>query len=109
MTRSLNDTYTYWVLAGVFNNQMTGTFMSSILQTMLIYCRKGVAFNALATFVDFRNPDLSYSDPLDVLRFWKEMLRGHPALCHDYGLREDELPFEYVICVHREARFAAGA
>jgi hypothetical protein len=64
-------------------------------------CQKGIAFNAMSTYVDFQVDDLYYSNPLAVFDFCKKNLSRKVTLKHDYILREGSIPFEYVIYVYK--------
>lgn len=100
--------YDYAVLSGVFNNRMDNNwnFMTSVLGRMFASCKKGMAFNAMSSFVDYEDSELYYSNPLEVLSFCKEELGGHPILRHDYTLGSGGFPFEYAIYLYKEPRFA---
>lgn len=96
--------YDYAVLSGVFNNCMDDnwSFMTSTLRRMWSAAEKGVAFNAMSTHVDYRDPSLWYVDPADVLAFCKTELGGHPILRHDYITRPGGFPFEFAVYVRRD-------
>lgn len=100
--------YEYAVLSGVFNNRMDDNwgFMTAVLERMFAACTKGIAFNAMTTFVDYEDDGLYYADPFEVLRFCKLELGGHPVLRHDYALRSGGFPFEYAIYLYKEPRCA---
>ena len=54
----------YCLLSGVFNNTMPDniTFMKETLKKMFDASNKGIAFNALSTYVDYQDKDLYYSN-----------------------------------------------
>lgn len=93
----------YALLSGVFNNVMDDNagFMQRTLRAMWAAAGRGIAFNAMSTHVDYRDPGLYYSDPATVLAFCKADLCGHPVLFHDYVVRPGGFPFEYALHVHK--------
>ena len=95
--------YDYVMLSGVFNNKTDDNwnFMTKTLQDMFSAAKKGIAFNAMSTFVDYQDPELYYADPMEVLKFCKQSLGGHPVLRHDYSVRRDGFPFEFAIYVYK--------
>ena len=106
-TEDLPSGYDYALLSGVFNNRMPDNqaFMQTTLRRMFSAAEKGIAFNAMSTFVDYQDDTLYYSNPLEVLKFCKNELAGHPILRHDYSLTENGYPFEYAIYVYKEPTF----
>ena len=104
--------YDYAVLSGVFNNAMEDNwgFMTRTLRRMWAAAGKGISFNAMSTYVDYRDPDLFYVDPMQVFAFCKAELGGHPVLRHDYSVRPGGFPFEFAVYVYKWPRDAtAGA
>lgn len=103
--------YDYAVLSGVFNNAMEDnwSFMTTTLRRMFDAAGRGIAFNAMSSHVDYRDPDLYYVDPMQVFAFCKSELDGHPVLRHDYVTRPGGFPFEFAMYVYKEPRLAASA
>jgi SAM-dependent methyltransferase len=98
-----------WVVAsGVFNNRVAASdgraFMFDALRILMPLARKGLAFNALSTYVDYFEEDLFYIDPCEVFRFCKENLSPAVALRHDYLIRPSAPPYEFTIHVHVSAQ-----
>ena len=93
-------------LSGVFNNKMPDnqTFMETTLRRMWAAAEKGIAFNAMTTWVDYQDPELWYVDPGDVLKFCKSELGGHVTLRHDYVLRDGGFPFEFAVYVYKDPK-----
>ena len=106
-TNELPSGYDYVFLSGVFNNRMTDNkaFMESTLHRMFKAADKGIAFNAMSTFVDYEDSNLYYSNPMEILDFCKRELGGHPVLRHDYTLTKNGYPFEYAVYVYKEPTF----
>lgn len=103
-TFELPSGFEYAVLSGVFNNVMDDNwaFMAVTLRRMWAAATRGIAFNAMSTYVDYRDSDLWYVDPARVLDFCKSELGGHPVLRHDYVTHPGGFPFEFAVHVYRE-------
>lgn len=108
-TEALPDGHDYAVLSGVFNNAMEDNwgFMTRTLARMWSAAGLGIAFNAMSTYVDYRDPELFYVDPMQVFEFCKVHLGGHPVLRHDYVVRPGGFPFEFAVYVYKSPRDAS--
>jgi len=95
--------FDYVLLSGVFNNKMPHNrdFMFNGISKMFEACNKGMAFNAMSTYVDFQADNLYYSDPLEVFDFCKKNLSKKVCLRHDYLVKENSIPFEYAIYIYK--------
>lgn len=91
------------VTSGLFNNIMDDNwrFMTQMLHKMYSVAEIGISFNAMSTWVEYRNPDLWYVDPMEVFAFCKKELGGHPVLRHDYITRDGGFPFEFTMYVYK--------
>lgn len=109
-TNPLPGGHDYAVLSGVFNNAMEDNwaFMTRTLQQMYVAANVGIAFNAMSSHVDYRDPGLFYVDPMEVFAFCKTELGGHPVLRHDYVLRPGGFPFEFAIFVYKTPRYVSS-
>lgn len=52
------------------------------------FSSKGIAFNLLSTYVDWRSPNLYYGDPLYWFDYCKREISNNVTLYHDYQLFE---------------------
>ena len=97
----------YAIVSGMFNNYRSDSlsFMKTYLSDLFSVSNQGIAFNALSTYVDYKEPHLSYVDPLDIFKFCKEELGGFPVLKHNYLLKEDGYPYEFTIFLYKQPRF----
>lgn len=95
--------YDTYVICGVFNNRLpdSETFLQETLTKVFEAARKGVAFNALSTYVNYQDEDLFYADPLKVFDFCKRKLTKRVVLRHDYLVRDDRLPYEYAVYLYK--------
>jgi hypothetical protein len=91
------------MLSGVFNNVMPNaqTFLQAVLRNMFAAARRGIAFNAMSTYVDFLAKDLTYFDPGEVFRFCKEELSPLVCLRHDYTVKPNVVPYEFAMYVYK--------
>lgn len=103
--------YDFAMLSGVFNNRMDDNraFMEDTIRRMWNAAGRGIAFNAMSSWVDYQDPDLWYVDPLEVFAFCKGELGANVVLRHDYVLREGGYPFEFAIYAYRDPVPAGGA
>ncbi|OUR64413.1 hypothetical protein A9Q79_07965 [Methylophaga sp. 42_25_T18] len=97
--------YDYILLSGVFNNKMeqNKTFMLDTIEKMFSSCNKGIAFNAMSTYVDYEAEELFYSNPLDIFDFCKRNITPRVALKHDYLVKKNSIPFEYTLYLYKDA------
>lgn len=90
-------------VAGVFNNKFPhadgDAYMREILLRLMPSARKGLAFNSLSSYVDYKDENLHYTDPGEVFRFCKENLSNLVTLRHDYQLKPGILGYEYTVYV----------
>ncbi|WP_448213114.1 class I SAM-dependent methyltransferase [Colwellia sp. MEBiC06753] len=102
--QNLPHGYDYILLSGVFNNKMLDNeaFMLESIRKMYAACNKGVAFNAMSTYVDFFNDELYYADPLKVFDFCKKELTSKVVLKHDYIVKEGSIPYEFTIFLYKD-------
>lgn len=91
----------YIVLSGMLNNAMPDnkTFTEQTLLKMWQAAQKGIAFNALSSYVDYQDEGLYYQNPLDIFDFCKNNLSRYVTLRHDYDVKDNSVPFEFTIYV----------
>jgi len=106
MSEKIPTGFDYILLSGVFNNnqQNNEEFMLTTIKKMFESCEKGIAFNAMSTYVDFQDNNLYYSDPLKIFDYCKRNLTRRVVLKHDYLVKEGSIPFEYTIFLYKEER-----
>jgi SAM-dependent methyltransferase len=95
--------YDYVMLSGVFNNKFENNkeFMEISINKMYEACNKGVAFNAMSTYVDYQDEELYYSNPIEIFDFCKKNITNKVTLKHDYLVKENSIPFEYCIYLYK--------
>jgi SAM-dependent methyltransferase len=94
----------YTFVSGTFNVKLNASddqwdeYIKGQLEAMYAKSRRGLAFNLLTSYVDWKTDNLFYADPKDFFDFCKTRLSRAVTLHHDYGL------FEWTIAVTREPR-----
>ena len=85
------------VASGIFNNETEDNwgFLTSTLERMFAAARKVVAFNALSTYVDYRDAGLYYCDPLRLFDHVQRHVAPLVSLRHDYRVKPSSIPFEF--------------
>lgn len=88
------------VQSGIFNNALpedqNWAFVTKCLKKMAAASRKSIAFNALSTLVEFRDPDLFYTDPGEVMKICRSLM-PFVSMRQDYVLREGGYPYELTV------------
>jgi SAM-dependent methyltransferase len=92
------------IVSGLFNNYRSDSsaFMKRLLGEIFEVSNRGMAFNALSTYVDYKESHLSYADPMEVFDFCKRTLGGFPVLKHDYLLKKGGYPYEFTIFLYKK-------
>jgi SAM-dependent methyltransferase len=91
----------YSFVSGTFNVRYEATdeqwlaYIHATLADLWTHSNKGLAFNLLSTYVDWRDPHLYYGDPASFFDFCKRTMSRKVSLFHDYPL------FEWTIVVRR--------
>lgn len=80
----LQERYDYAFICGVFNLGMTTEFMKQMLSEVFAHCEKGMAFNFISSYVNFRNDDMSYHNPQEIFDYCIENLSWKVDMHHHY-------------------------
>jgi len=98
-----NEKFDYVFISGVFNNKRRNNrkFYQESLKKLFGLCRKGVAFNMMSTYVDYKDAGLFYEPPERVFRFVKQELTPFVCLRHDYEVKPGVVPFEFAVYAYR--------
>lgn len=92
----------YTIVSGTFNVKLDATdsvwqrYVTDTLRRLWESSRRGLAFNLLTTYVDWKESQLFYADPALFFDFCKKQLSPRVALLHDYPL------YEWTMLVWRE-------
>lgn len=98
--------FDYVLISGVFNNRLNEDwpcmgYLREVLQTVWPLARKGLAFNAMSTYVDYMDDNLCYFRPEEIFTFCKQNLSSKVLLRHDYQIKDGVIPFEFAMYVYR--------
>ena len=85
LKEKLQETYDYVFLCGVFNAKTTIEFMEQMLIEAFFYCEKGLAFNFISDYVNFKTEEFSYHNPQEIFTFCVENLSRKVELHHHYA------------------------
>jgi SAM-dependent methyltransferase len=99
-----NERFDYILVSGVFNNRRRDarSFYRRTVSELFGVCDKGLAFNMMSTYVDFRDEQLFYEKPEEAFAFVKKNVTPFVNLIHDYEVRPGTIPFEF--CIHAMRR-----
>jgi SAM-dependent methyltransferase len=84
----------YTFVSGTFNVRLGATeaswetYVKETLAALAARSRRGIAFNLLTTYVDWRDDNLFYADPKAFFDFCRSELSRYVVLLHDYPLYE---------------------
>jgi SAM-dependent methyltransferase len=84
----------YVFVSGTFNVRLEASddvwadYIRSTLRALHARARRGLAFNLMTTWVDWRAEDLFYADPAEWFTFCRRELSPWVSLQHDYPLYE---------------------
>lgn len=84
----------YSFVSGTFNVRMEvgeevwKEYVLGAIRNLAERSRRGFAFNLLSTYVDWKQENLYYGDPLFFFDFCKRNVSPHVSLLHDYPLYE---------------------
>jgi SAM-dependent methyltransferase len=99
MTAQYDADYSF--VSGSFNVKLDASeeewtdYIETALVAIAARSIRGLAFNLLTTFVDWREPELYYGDPYRFVDFCRRHISRRVALLHDYPL------FEWTIIVRK--------
>lgn len=103
LRQPLPEPFDYVLCSGLFHVKLERSdeewrdFVRAMLERMYQGCRRGIAFNLMTDQVDFREPNLYYCPPAEMLEFCRRELSRFVTLRSDYPL------YEYTVHVHRDA------
>jgi len=90
----LTEKADYSVACGIFNTRLEAsdeewmTFMKTVAADLYENSERGSAFSSLSSYVDWREPQLFYADPMELFAFCKEEISPQVTLLHDYPIYE---------------------
>jgi len=96
-----SPSFDYVLMSGVFNANIgqTMTWVHEFIQAMFSLCSQGIIFNAISTHVTFKDKELFYIAPEDLLTFCIRHLSPRVTIAHH------NLPYNYTVCVRKDSRW----
>lgn len=96
----------YVLIGGVFNNRMADNqgFYQSTIRRLFPMSRRGIAFNMMSAYVDYRDPDLFYEYPENTFAFMKREITPFVSLRNDYEVKPGVIPFDFTVYGYRSGR-----
>ena len=97
-----DDHYDYLIFAGTFYHLIDTTekdftkYIEALLTNAFIMCDRGLAFNFITSYVEYKKPGLFYGDIQEIINFIVKKLSRFFTIDHSYPL------YEYTICVYKE-------
>ena len=98
-----NFEYDFGFASGIFNNirENNKEFWRDTVRQMFKRCNKGIAFNMMSLYVDYYDKDLYYESPEEVFKFVKNEITPFVNLRHNYIVKNNSIPFEFIIYAYR--------
>lgn len=90
----LTEIKDFAITSGIFNvkfdeqEEKWKEYVLSVIKNLNKYSLKGFSFNMLTSYVDYKNKDLFYADPLYYFDLCKKEFSKNVSLLHDYDLYE---------------------
>lgn len=81
----VKELYDYVILCGVFNVATETHEMKELLEKSFLYCKKGMAFNFISTYVNFKDKTMSYHNPQEIFSFCMENMSRKVNMNHHYA------------------------
>ncbi len=95
---TVDEHFDYVLISGVFNNRISdnGGMMRSLLPRCFSLAERGMSFNAISTYVNFREPEMFYTNPEETFSFCMTQLSSLVTLRHD------NIPRNFTVYVYRK-------
>ena len=86
LEEELNEKYDYVIMNGIFNNNFgdVDSYMKKLLTKSFDLCNKGIAFNFVSTYVNFKVDKMAYHSPEEIFEFCVKNLSRKTNLAHHY-------------------------
>lgn len=94
--------YNYVLMSGLFNTNagQSTEWTYSFIKKMFALCLDSTAFNAISTFVNYKQDEMYYLDPLSTVNYCIKELSPRVTLCHH------NLPYNYTITIFKHHQWA---
>ncbi|MFF7107629.1 class I SAM-dependent methyltransferase [Pseudomonas sichuanensis] len=97
-----HERFDYVFVSGVFNNVLDDNwgFFADSVKKLFDVADKGLAFNLMSSYVDYRDPGLWYVDPERVFSYVKT-ITPYLTVRNDYVVKDTQVPFEFAVYAYR--------
>jgi len=97
LSQKKHSKFDYVLMSGLFNVDVgqDNDFIYSFIKLMFSYCRVAVIFNAISTHVNYRDKNLYYLDPAELLTYCIENITSRVTISHH------NLPFNFTITLYK--------
>jgi len=98
LEQEISEKFDYIVLSGLFNLNYGQDiqWVEKMLSAMYDLASKKVIFNAISTYVNFKQEEMFYIDPLEIVDFALKNLSSRISLEHGV------LPYNYLVVVEKD-------
>ena len=76
-------------------------WIEKTLITLLKKTNKGIAFNNLSSYVDYKDKILYYEIPEKIFNFCKTKLSPLVTIRHDYQIKNNKVPYEFTTYIYK--------
>ena len=97
----VTEQFDYVLISGMFNNRISDNWawMRSALRKCFSCATRGLAFNAISTYVNYHEEQMFYASPEETFRFCVTQLS------HSVTVRHNVPPYNFTLYVYREAEW----
>ena len=90
LKNKLNRKYDYILINGTFNNNTKNNWfwMKKCLEKLFLSAKKGIVFNNLSSYVDYKDKKLFYIEPEKVFQFCKKNLGKRVMIDNTYQIKK---------------------
>ncbi len=99
----ITEKFDYVIINGTFNYKFDNNFkwIEKTLITLLKKTNKGIAFNNLSSYVDYKDKILYYEIPEKIFNFCKTKLSPLVTIRHDYQIKNNKVPYEFTTYIYK--------
>ena len=103
LKNKLNRKYDYILINGTFNNNTKNNWfwMKKCLEKLFLSAKKGIVFNNLSSYVDYKDKKLFYIEPEKVFQFCKKILEKRVMIDNTYQIKKNVIPYEFTTFIKK--------
>lgn len=98
--------FDYIFVSGVFNNLIDDNthFYQDTVRQLFSMCNKGLSFNMMSAYVDYKDDGLFYEYPEHVFSFLKREVTPFVTIRNDYEVKPGVVPFDFTVYAYRSGQ-----